>query len=83
MLVTAEGVLGTLFAIVTVGGGVLVIAMRERIAGWNARVNRKTFGAFGDRVAKNSTPSWIVIIGVGLILLGVVSLLRVIFPGQG
>ena len=60
------------------------LACRHRwFAGtWNARANRDSFGKFGERVAKNSTPAWHAIIGVGLILVGIVTLLRVIFPGS-
>ena len=83
MLVTLGAVLGILFAIVMIGGGTVVLVLRRRIAAWNARANRDSFGKFGERVAQNSTPGWVTIIGVGLILVGVVSLLRVIFPGSG
>ncbi len=76
-------VLGILFAVVTVTSGTVVIVQRDRIAAWNARVNRDSFGRFGERVAQNSTPAWIVIVGVGLIAVGVVSALRLLFPGSG
>lgn len=82
MLVTLGAVLGILFAVATIGGGVVTIVFRARIAAWNAQANRDSFGTFGERVAKNSTPAWPAIIGVGLILVGVVTLLRVIFPGS-
>ena len=82
MLVTLAAVLGILFAAVTVGGGIVVLVFRTRIAAWNAQANRDSFGAFGERVAKNSTPAWVTIVGIGLILVGVVTLLRVIFPGS-
>ena len=82
MLVTLAALLGILFAAATIGGGVVAIVFRSRIAAWNAQANRDSFGRFGERVAKNSTPAWPAIIGVGLILVGVVTLLRVIFPGS-
>ena len=75
-------ILGILFVVVTVGGGIVVLVFRVRIAAWNAKANRDSFGGFGERVAKNSTPGWVAIIGVGLILVGVISLLRVLFPGS-
>jgi hypothetical protein len=82
VLVTLAALLGILFAAVTIGGGIVVLAFRARIAAWNAQANRDSFGKFGERVAKNSTPAWVAIVGVGLILVGVVSLLRVLFPGS-
>lgn len=68
--------------VVMVAAGVASIIFRSKIAAWNARANRDSFGKFGERVAKNSTPAWPAIIGVGLILVGIVTLLRVIFPGS-
>jgi hypothetical protein len=82
VLVTLGNILGIVFVVVMLGGGVAAIVFRSRIAAWNAQANRDSFGKFGERVAKNSTPVWPMIIGVGLILVGVVSLLRVIFPGS-
>jgi hypothetical protein len=82
VLVTAGAILGILFSIVTIGGGTVVLILRRRVAAWNARVNRDSFGKFGERVAQNSTPGWVTAIGIGLILVGVVSLLRVLFPGS-
>jgi hypothetical protein len=82
VLVTLGALLGILFAAVTIGGGIVTIAFRTRIAAWNAQANRDSFGKFGERVAKNSTPAWPAIIGVGLILVGTVTVLRVIFPGS-
>jgi hypothetical protein len=74
-------VLGLLLALVPAVAGVLALVFRARISAWNARVNRRSFGAYGERVAQNSTPTWIAVIGVGLILVGLVSVLRAIFPG--
>jgi hypothetical protein len=82
VFVTLGAVFGILFAAVTIGGGTVVLVFRAPIAAWNARANRDSFGAFGERVAKNSTPAWVAIVGIGLILVGVVSLLRVLFPGS-
>ncbi len=78
---TPAAVLGIVFAAVTIGGGIVMLAFRARIAAWNAQANRDSFGSFGERVAKNSTPAWVAIVGIGLILVGVVTVLRVIFPG--
>ena len=80
--VTLGGILGILFAVVAIGGGAVAIVFRERLSAWNARVNRAGLGKFGERVAQNSAPGWVAAIGVGLILLGLVSLLRVLFPGS-
>ncbi|MDP9026129.1 MAG: hypothetical protein M3N46_01060 [Actinomycetota bacterium] len=79
---TLAAIMGVLFVVVMFGAGVAAIVFRSRIAAWNAQANRDSFGKFGERVAKNSTPAWPVIIGVGLILVGAVSLLRVLFPGS-
>lgn len=74
--------LAVLLALLPVAAGVLVLVFRARLAALNAKVTRENFGRYGERVAKSSTPAWVTIVGIGLILVGVVGLLRVIFPGS-
>ncbi len=71
-----------LLAILPVVAGVLVLVFRRRLAELNAKLNRDNLGQFGERVAKNSTPVWVGVVGIGLILVGVVWALRIVFPGS-
>ena len=50
--------------------GVIVLAKRSPIATSNASAQRAFFGKQGERVARNSTPAQVAVVGVFAILLG-------------
>ena len=69
----------TLGGTVSVIAGVLLIVFRVRIARWNRRAQRRTFGRLADDTIRNSTPGNMVFVGVSAIAIGGFLILRPLF----